>query len=77
MENLQAIYEPFNPSAMNTNTPTEIKNHLEDMVNGMYAYGNELVFDPMTGELIIRNKHDKTTCPDGQALEQLAEDGFM
>ena len=39
--------------------------------------GNELIFDPATGELLVMPKGAKKSMADGRVLDQIAEDGFM
>ena len=39
--------------------------------------GNELVFDPDTGDLIVKPKKDPKPSADATVLDQIAEDGFL
>lgn len=39
--------------------------------------GNELIFDPDTGKLLVMPKEAKKSIADGKVLDQLAEDGFF
>jgi hypothetical protein len=38
---------------------------------------NELVFDPGTGELVLKNKNKSIPNPDSTVVDQIAEDGFF
>ncbi len=37
----------------------------------------ELVFDPRTGELIVKKTHDPLPSPDATTVDQIADDGFF
>ena len=38
---------------------------------------NELVFDPKTGELIVKGRNEIYTNPEATAVDQIADDGFF
>jgi hypothetical protein len=56
--------------------PDSIRRELEKKNKGEYT-GNELVFDPNTGELIVKGKQEAKPSPDSTVLDQIAEDGFF
>ena len=45
------------------------------LINTGKSEGNELVFDPKTGELVVTNNPKKVN-PDATTITQIAEDGF-
>ena len=57
-------------------TPQSIRQELEKINQAEYT-GNELVFDPVTGELIVKKKYEAKPNADSTVLDQIAEDGFF
>ncbi len=56
------------------NKPTDIQTELEDRNNSVNT-GNELVFDPATGELVVARDREEVS-PDAATVSQIADDGF-
>ena len=61
---------------MEDKTSQSIREELERITNGTYT-GNELIFDPETGELIVKSKQAPKPSADATVLDQIAEDGFF
>lgn len=61
---------------MSETNPDKIQKELADIVKGNYT-GNELVFDPETGELIVKKIYEQKPNPDATVVDQIAEDGFF
>ncbi len=57
-------------------TAKSIREELEKITKAEYS-GNELVFDPVTGELIVKKKYEAKPNADSTVLDQIAEDGFF
>ncbi len=56
------------------NKPVDVQNELAERNNSV-ATGNELVFDPATGELVVAKKREDVS-PDAATVSQIADDGF-
>ena len=61
---------------MSEKSPEKVQKELENIVKGNYT-GNELVFDPETGELVIKKTYETKPNPDATVVDQIAEDGFF
>ena len=57
-------------------TSQSIREELEKLNQSQYT-GNELVFDPETGELVVKRKYEMKPNADATVLDQIAEDGFF
>lgn len=57
------------------NKATDVQKELEERNNQTVATGNELVFDPATGELVVAKKREDVS-PDAATVSQIADDGF-
>ena len=56
--------------------PEKVKRELE-LKNSLKYTGNELIFEPSTGLLIIKRQEDNKPSADCTVLDQIAEDGFL
>ena len=61
---------------MEDKTPQSIQDELKRISDGRYS-ANELIFDPETGELIVKTKQASKPNADSTVLDQIAEDGFF
>ena len=61
---------------MSEKKPNPIGEELEKKNRGEFT-GNELVFDPETGELVVKPKDAAKPSADSTVLDQIAEDGFF
>lgn len=61
---------------MSEKKPEKVQEQLENIAKGNYT-GNELVFDPNTGELILKKSYEQKPNPDATVVDQIAEDGFF
>jgi hypothetical protein len=57
----------------NNNAPKVVQEELVKL-NSSVRTGNEIIFDPRTGELVVANS--VSNVPDGTVITQIAEDGF-
>ena len=61
---------------MSEKSSTEIQKQLEDIAKGKHT-GKELLFDPKTGDLVVKPENEKNSNPDSTIVDQIAEDGFF
>jgi len=54
----------------------QIRKELVSKNQGEYT-GNELVFDPETGDLMVKARKEPKPSADATVLDQIAEDGFL
>jgi hypothetical protein len=57
-----------------TKTITE---HLEGIVDGNQRYDQQLVFDPITGDLVALGAGAPRPSPDAVTADSIAEEGFF
>lgn len=58
---------------MNTDKKEQLQEELKQRNNGKNT-GNEVIFDPVSGELVVANSKENN--PDGTVVSQITEDGF-
>ena len=54
-----------------------IEDHLTDIVEGEPRYDQQLVFDPVSGDLVALNANDRRPSPDAVTADSIAEEGFF
>lgn len=59
---------------MDNNKKNQLQEELKERNNGTVT-GNEVIFDPLSGELVVANAKEGSN-PDGTVVSQITEDGF-
>jgi len=54
-----------------------IEDHLSGIVDGEPRYDQQLVFDPVSGNLLALGAGDRRPSPDAVTADSIAEDGFF
>ncbi len=63
---------------MSNNNPQAVQAHLERTVEqGTTPSDQQLVFDPVTGELVVQRKNAPKPSPDAVVADQITQDGFF
>ena len=54
-----------------------IEDHLSGIVDGEHRYDQQLVFDPLTGDLVALDAGARRPSPDAVTADSIAEEGFF
>jgi len=61
---------------MSDKQPKKVQAELAQRAKGQ-GTGKELVFDPQTGELLVKAPSESLPSPDSAVVDSIAEDGFF